>query len=514
MPEPKNFSQTVTPKDPQLGVEFGVGPLVPQSSYADWIGANNEGHVIANAHQLVPLDELIIMRRKDGQARALMRLFTLPIKLAFSKGEWVESEFLEGQGEKEAEFANQMWTLPPYAGGMQVPAQKVISQMLLALSDGFAVHEEVRMVPKEGPLKGKITLESLAYRDPRTIRFTTDSKGKLTGVKQAVATGARAEEVFIPSNKMIYYSCQEEENPYYGVSLLEAAWHHYDVKRKLYYISYIASQFAAVPGRLGKVPRNPDPVTLGQFQSALRDFAFNTAMTFPEGYEVNPFNGNGGFDFLAHINHQNLMMSQSLLASFLNQDNRQVLIDNGKADASSDMFVMSIQSIISDLEATLSYMLMPKYIHWNFKSAASPQFKFAQLSDSARDAVKEVFQSIITSSVLNCTPEFVRETERKLAKRLGYDIDYEEIERKEEENRKANEAAQEEFESAQAPPEGEPGAPAGATAPPPAQRAAPEMQATPGQVAAPQVAASMLYGIDDLVELANALHTSIVEQDS
>lgn len=499
----------VTPKKPALDVELGMGPLIPNSTWEAWVGQDENGKVIANAQQLVSLDELILMRRKDGQARAILRLFMLPIKAAFATGEWIQpdGEDAKGKGEKETEFANLMWDLPPQAGGMTVSKSKFLRQALLALPDGFAAFEEVRQVPEKGPLKGKITLRKMAYRDSRTVRFIVDDSGGFSGIKQQAA--GMPKDVSIPGEKCWYFAHQEEENPYYGVSLLEAAYHHYDVKRKLYYIAHIAAQFAAVPGRIGTTPKNPSTPDLIAFKAALEGFAFNTSMIVKEGYAVEPFNGNSSFDFLKMIDHQNSMMSKSVLAGFLDQENRQVLIDNSGVDASADLFMLSLESIMNELAESWSTYLMPKYIDWNFPDPVYPVFKFGQLTDSSKDAIKEAFMAVVNASVLNCTPEFVRETEVKLAERLGYDIDYEEIAAKEkkaaEEEAKAQALQQAEQQALQA--QDPFGGEAAGPPKPPAPGGNPNV--VKGQFGGAQdqtvAASNPIVTIDDLVEAAQAL---------
>lgn len=521
--------------DPNLNIEMGVERILPFSFWG------TEGEISNNAK--IAIDDLVEMRRRDGQARALMRLFTLPILSAMADGEWImpdieeddveatpdpvkvdksakgaepkpgeeveadpkqqpadktklkapddesaddpdladeqddeesEPKKIEKPSDPEADFANMMWNLPPQAGGMTTSKTTVLKKHLQALMDGFAVFEEVRHVPEDGPLKGKITLRKLAYRDPRTVRFRVDDTGGFNGVRQVASINGKTIDVKIPKEKVFYWACHEEENPYYGVSMFEAAYHHYEVKRKLYYIAHLAAQFAAVPGRVGTVPKGADPRHVTAFKQSLMNFAFNTAMVAPEGYVVTPFNGNANFDFIKLIDHHNHMMSKSVLSSFLDNDQRTALIEVGVTDPNTDFFVMALESLMDDLAEHWSMYLMPKYIDWNFGSKRYPIFKFGQLSDGAKDAIKEIFTAVVSSSVLNSTPEFVRELEKKLAKSLDLDIDYEEIEAQEQEAAQEEaDAAEDEANNLLAPDGGaNPGAPKfpgdGGTPPPPA----------------------------------------------
>jgi hypothetical protein len=88
--------------------------------------------------------------------------------------------------------------------------------------------------------------------------------------------------------------------------------------------------------------------------------------------------------------------------------------------------------------------LMPRYIDWNFGSKKYPVFKPGKLSDSARKAIKEMFTTVVTASVLNSTPEFVRELEKRVSEDIGLGIDYEEIAKQEAEAAEAKQQQEEE----------------------------------------------------------------------
>lgn len=577
--QPKNMATPQAAPDPLLNVEFGIERILP---FSFWGNGDGSGGGEITRDSLIPIDELVNMRRRDGQARALIRLFTLPIMAAFADGEWiappdvdtsVNAEKSEKPGkqnpqakqpgskedgsaksdsapsatqttgttptgaeavglaapsvgstkpkggkkpyEVEVEFANEMWNLPAQAGGMEISKTQVLRRILLMLTDGFAAFEEVRRVPEDGPLKGKIVLHKLAYRDSRTLRFRVDDTGAFNGIRQIATLNGRTVDVVIPKEKCFYITNQGEENPFYGVSLFEAAYEHYQIKRKLYYIAHLAAQFAAVPGRIGEVPQGAAPQHIAAFKSALANFAFNTAAVMPPGFKVIPFNANSGFDFLKLIDHHNHQMSKSVLSGFIDSEQRATLIEVGRTDPNTDFFILALEAIMDDIAEHLSHVLMPKYIDWNFGTKNYPIFKFGQLSDSAKSMIKDVFTTVVTSSVLNSTPEFVRELEKKLSKSLDLDIDYDEIEAQE--KKAAEDAANTANAEAQGlmnpqpgqntPPEAQNG-PSGAPAGSPGTPAPPDNPNTP--TGAEAVGLSM--SIDALVEAAQQLFLANPEE--
>jgi hypothetical protein len=291
-------------------------------------------------------------------------------------------------------------------------------------------------------LSDKITLQKLAYRDPRTVFVLTDDKGGYNGFRQRANTPKGVIDVQIPIKQSILFTAQGELNPYYGVSFFESAYPHFDAKRKLYYIAHLAAQFAAVPGRIGTVPEQATAAEIAEFKRALADFAFNTAMVKRASYVVEDFKGSANFDFIKLIDHHNTMMAKSVLAQFFSDDKRTVLIENTKQDASADLFLLCMETVASDLAETLSAYLMPQLIDWNFGSGKYPRFVPGKLSDSTRDLIIDMFKTFAVASVMNATPELIREMEKRVARSLDINIDYDEIANMEQQQAEADLQAQ------------------------------------------------------------------------
>lgn len=410
-------------------IEMGARSDTALTSWSEW---RNDAFLLYSKNR-VSLEKLIAMRRTDGMARALATLVSLPIKLALQQGKWVSPAI--GGAEEEVEFANLMWTTPPASGGMTTPAAQVIDQMLLAIFDGFSAFELVSHIPKHGPLKGKKTLRKMAYRDPRTVTLLQDARGGYAGFRQNVLLPNREIlDVSLSPAKTALFTVQGHENPLYGVSYFESCYPHYEKKMRWYYMSEMAGQFAAIPGRIGTVPRTAKSSEVMAFRKALESMHFNTTLLKKEGWTVEPFNNTSGFSFMPYIDHHNLMMSKAVLASFMESEQRTVLVENSTQDASADLFLLSMETLANEFASVLTNHVMPKYIRENFKNTDRfPEFKPGPLSDNARKKIASLFERLGTSPILNTTPELVRQLEIQTARDLGLDVDYEEIEAREEE---------------------------------------------------------------------------------
>ncbi len=423
----------VSPK-PKAGIEIGV------SNYLPFVTPYKDSWEVTRVGQKITVQQLQNMRETDGQARALYRLMTLPIRAALKTATFLPESIVEG-GQDEAEFAEQLLTLPEVAGGMDVPFTRFIAQLLMALFDGFSAFELVYQSPEVGPLKGKWSLKKIAHRPSGTVTFLTDDKANFNGFHQKTMHQGRSIDVTIPKDVAIYYAAQEEECQFYGKSYFEAAFYHYDKKAKLYYIAHLAAQRAAVGTRIGKVPQGGgDKAETDKFDAALAKLGVAQSMTMPEGYSVESLKEGGGFDFLAFINHHNSQMSKSILAPFFDKDQgagsgEAKIVDFGQQ--SNLLFILMLETIMGEIESIINDKIIPRFIDWNFGTGKYPKFQFGTLTEEQKGAALDLFTKVATISQagLSCTPEFVHELEKQVADQFGLEIDYETLEKEMEEQK-------------------------------------------------------------------------------
>jgi len=435
---PQGQRATMASPKPVAEVEVGVSAHLPfVTPYRNlWEALREEDHLTVR--------QLASMRRTDGQARALYRLIVLPIRAALKTATYQPEDHTDG-GEEEAEFIEQMFTLPANAGGMEVSFGRVIAQLLLAVFDGFSAFEMVYWSPKSGPLKGKWTMKEIAHRPSETLTFLLDDRGKYAGLRQQTMFHGEFIDKKLPAEHTFWYAANEEERPFYGVSYFQSAWYHWDKKFKLYVIAHIAAQRAAVGTRVGKLPPNPSDVDKREFKKALADLGVAQYMTIPDTYTVESLKEAAGFDFLSYINHHNSQMSKSVLAAFFDKDqggSEPKLVDFG--EQSDALFMLMLQTLMSEIEEVINTKVIPRFIDWNFSSGKYPVFRFGQLTSEQKDRMFELFKTLaVGGQSLTIRPELVHELEKQVSEELGLEIDWETIE--EEMDRDAEEAAQQQL---------------------------------------------------------------------
>lgn len=439
-----DFEQIVQPKKQEIGQEFGLRQNLPFTT--TWTPPSGQG---TTSNELWRPDDdtptiaqLVEMRKTDGQARALYRLITLPIRSALKGVTFTPAE----GGEKEAEFIEQMLTLPPNGGGMTSSLNRVIAEMLLATFDGFSAFEQVYHIPKYGPLKGKICLRKLAYRPSDTVTFLLDDSGGFNGFRQRAYFKGQAMDVGIPRDRAFYFAVQEEERPFYGVSYFQSAFYHYDVKKKMYWLAHLAAQHRAVGSRIGEVPPSASELDKANFRAALEDFGVMQTIMLPPGFKVDNQYPSRTFDFMQLINHHNSQMSKSVLASFFDeqQGGDKALVDFGKQ--SDALFLMGLQSIMEDVAYVINTHLIPKFVDWNFGSSKYPTFTWGPFTDEQKEAINDAFNKLSTAGqTLTVSEDFVFELEKIVAEDLGLPVDYEKVQAEREEAKELAKAQQQQF---------------------------------------------------------------------
>lgn len=387
----------------------------------------------------VSVRQLTAMRRMDGQARALYRLLTMPLLVALKAADVIPIDGQEG-GTKEAQFAKDLLFQPPSMGGMTHTFSRFVKQMLLALFDGFSAFEMVYWVAPAGPNKGKITIRKIDWRPAETLTFLVDGQGEFNGFRQRTFFQGRTIDVKIQKDAAIYYACNEAERPFYGVSMFESAFYHYDKKAKLYYIVHLAAQRAAVGLRIGSMPPNPHVQDKNNFVKGLADLGLAQYMVLPSSdWTVTSLKEEGNFDFLGLINHHNSQMSKSVLAAWFDEQQGTggdtALVDFG--NQSDATFMMMLEAILEEIGDVINHHIIPRFIDWNFGSSKYPEFKWGTLTEEQKAAIQDTFDKLAgAGQQANVTPEFMLELEKKMAEDLGLDIDYDTIEKQREEQQK------------------------------------------------------------------------------
>ena len=359
--------------------------------FLDELGIAREGIISTYDSEENPDDlgpaTYIEMQRNDGEVQGIVRLLTLPI--ISTQVHIIPAA--EDNGERD--FIDTVLNAPPNMGGMSTPLPFIIADMTRAIFEGFRLYEKVARIIEEGEYKGMIGWRKLAPRDAQTITLRPDDTGGFAGAHQSAMLGGKMIEIDIPAEKCLLFTFQKEKHWLYGESILKTAYYHYDKKHKLYYIAHKKAEIEALGLKILKMDATKSQAERTAAEDAIDRIGINTRVTLPTGIELEIERNSGGYDPLLLINHHNSMMAKSALAQAVS--NEQYAYPYGKGTPSSQYLVLSIESIMRQIEATLNAYAIAPLIDWNFGTKAYPVLRFDHISDIAQDFLKDVFNSIM-----------------------------------------------------------------------------------------------------------------------
>ena len=376
--------------------------------------------------------ELRRMTDEDGQAKALLQLMTLPIMAAkwdvFDAEEdadrgRVGTTSLGVKSSDERDFISEILFKPMPEGGMSIPFETVIATMSLAVRDGFKLFEKVWKLDD----RGRVVLKKLAPRANDTVSLLVDDHGDFNGARQRTFFKGQYIDVTIEKEKSLLYVHGKEDNPLYGSPVFLPIYYHYNKKHKLYYISHIAFQMLAIPTRVGTVPAGTSKEVRDAFLAALGSLGFKAAMNMPEGFSVEKFESTRSLaDFMPLIDHHNVQMSKAVLGQFIDLEKSAT----GKLSAEQmDIFVLSLVSILNNIENVFNNWVIPQANSFNFSSKRFPKLRARPFTDKDKEVLTDIFKEIMTAGTEKVTPEFLLRLEKRMASQLNIkDINYAKIE--------------------------------------------------------------------------------------
>jgi len=379
--KPRTKKDTKKKDSPQFSVR----------GFLDELGIARDGVISSfdseeNPDDLGP-ETYIEMQNNDGEIQGIVRLLTLPIIST-------STHIIPAANDKgERDFIDAVFNAPPSMGGMTTPLPFVIADMTRAVFEGFRLYEKVARIIDNGEYEGMIGWRKLAPREAHTIKLKTDEHGGFDGAKQQAMLGGKIIDVEIPPEKCILFTYQKEKHWLYGESILKTAYYHYDKKHKLYYIAHKKAEIEALGLKILKMDNTKSQAERTAAETAIDKIGINTRVTLPVGVELEIERGSGGYDPLPLILHHNSMIIKSALAQAAN--NEQYAYPYGKGTPSAQYLVLSIESIMRQMEATLNTYAIAPLIDWNFGTTAYPQIKFDHISDVAQDFLKDVFVNIM-----------------------------------------------------------------------------------------------------------------------
>lgn len=263
------------------------------------------------------------------------------------------------------------------AGG---PWLRLLSQIMKMVRDGYQVFEpvwELREWSAKGANRRQYTsLKKLAVRPTSTISdIQYDDHGDLLYmVQQAIGAQFKSREVFLPAEKLLVFTFDQNGGDIRGESILRPAYSHWYMKQKLYAIDAVAKERhgIGVPDiELQPGFTNKDVAAGKQLGANLRTnekaYILRTT-TMKVGFaeiKTQPVNA------LDSAIHHDMMIMKNILVQWLNTDTS----SGGRATSASmmDMFMKAMRYLGNYICEMINYYLIPPMVGYNFDVDTFPK---------------------------------------------------------------------------------------------------------------------------------------------
>ncbi len=364
--------------------------------------------------------QILHMLARDSQARQLASALKLPVRA--SKWDIIAQE----GGEKEAEFIRWCFSAPKANGGMKVPFRLFLSRMANAIITGQAHFEKRFKRIKNGEYKGKIGLDTLAYRPPTTCSLLLDKNGNFDGFLQRGYMGRSGKEytdkVFKPHESFVYIH-NSDESPT-GATPFEVVYYNYLNKLKVQFFFYAFLENVAFPKTIVRLAGDDEDELRALLEKA-RKFGARGIMALTDDETVEPYEAKRSSteyqDALEYIDWQ---MARACLAQFLDLGTSGERGSYALSRDKSSFFFNALEATLDEMASHINEYIIADLVRVNFGPEAKvPQIRFRRIADDLAEKALDMFRDIAMAQTPNVTPPFMLQLMRRISEILELNLD-------------------------------------------------------------------------------------------
>lgn len=373
------------------------------------------------------------MLRRDGQARALEQVLTLPLRAAE-----LEIRAADG-GQREVDLVNDVLV----AGDKLNTA---VDQATAAVVYRHAFFE------KEWEIDGgTVRYKQLHWRPPTSCEVGWDPiSGTQQGFRQrtsgldslivpmrvAAANGSTPGYIDIPKSRAWIYTHGIHREPIRGISDLDVAYWAFETRQKVLFLLFQFLEGQSLPkilvygDSLPAAEENADAIAAGKASAvvAMERLSDPTLKTF----EIVESSGAGAGQFLEAIKYLEGQMTKSVLASFIDlgtPGGPSLGLSGGTLSADqSQFFLSSRQAVANELANSVQENVFKPLCVYNYGADAKvPKLSIGPLSRAHTERALALLTTIMSAETVNAPSEFLGALLKTTATHLG--LDEEEVRR-------------------------------------------------------------------------------------
>lgn len=373
--------------------------------------------------------DMITMLERDGKARQLEQVLTLPIRGAAWEIEPAKGDRGEAQEIRDV-FGETL--------------QKIIGQALNA-----TVFKKVFFELEWGMDGSRLTIDEVAWRPPETCEAAWSARsGEPMGFRQRVSLtkvpgvlprsyntvfkedrkAGQLGYAYIPPQHAFIHTHGKQRDPVHGISDLGPSYWAYETRQKVLFLWFQFLETQSLP----KIITYGD--TLGDAENLAYELsdvgasgvvaAQRSGEPGTKAFDVVESSGAGAGQFLEAVRYLEQQMTASVLAGF--QDLSQAASNGAGSYAlsadQSEFFLKSRQAVADEVADSIRRSLFKPLLQLNRGSnAAIPRLRIGPLSTHDTQRALDVLKSVITAESLNVPKDFVSQLITTTSGYLGLD---------------------------------------------------------------------------------------------
>jgi hypothetical protein len=310
------------------------------------------------------------MRRQDAMVRMSLRLYKTPVLAA----RWyIDPASSRKKDIRVADFVWKCLTQYPSSSWWHT-----LNELLAFVDFGWYALEKVyKMQTIED--KQYAVWQKLAPRHPADKRdFKYDKNGGPDGIIfNAPGENAAYDEVFIPIEKMLVFTLDQEAGDLEGTPLLRSAYKHWYFKDNLYKIDAIQKERHGIGIPCIVLPLNFNDADRAKADEIGRNLRTNERahVVLPPNWEIKMLKMEGQpVNALESIEHHNRQIAMNVMAPFMQ--------DGNVTDTGYQLFLQSCRYVASIVREVFNKWAIPQLVDYNFNVDEYPELKFMRIGDT------------------------------------------------------------------------------------------------------------------------------------
>lgn len=334
----------------------------------------------------------------DGKFLSVENLLVFPIVSA----PW---EIVGTKGDSgEADKVREILTAAPYEDGMKIPMDILILQMSGAMTFKKAFFEKVFKLRNDG----LVGYSKIAWRPPETCELALDARtGEYRGFRQRKISyewntplASDLGYVNMPLDRAFVYIYGSWKDPIEGISAMQVPYWCYTTKRRLMFLWYQYLETTSLPKTTvsnqdeAKAIRDARRVATLKSRGVIGIGSDSVLGTLESA-------GHGATQFIEAIRYLDSMMSQSILAGFMDLSS---MASEGKgsfalSEDQSKLFLRTRRVVAWDMARQFNEQVIAPLCRWNFGATAPcPKMVFGPMSEANESTVLEAFNAMLTAA--------------------------------------------------------------------------------------------------------------------